>query len=128
MTEIEMDAQKEKERKKQLLASWNVTRMMTEVEMEKERKKRLLELNIEVFGEDTPEANSAFIEVYNINIDATTINDITCYYQIVSISFGSERKTDPMDGVLFYSKDKPEVAEKWNALGTKRTVGQISIS
>ena len=43
--------------------------MMTEVEdlqKEEERKKRLLELNIEVFGQDTQdkeEANSAFIEV-----------------------------------------------------------------
>jgi hypothetical protein len=44
------------------------------------------------------------------------------YYQIVCVSFGSEKKTDPMDDVLFYGKDKPDIAKKWNALGTKRTV------
>ena len=46
-------------------------------------------------------------------------------YQIVGISFGSERKTeaDPMEGVLFYGKDDPEFAKKWPTdVGTKRTV------
>ena len=47
---------------------------------------------------------------------------LSLLYQIVSISFGSEKKTDPMDGVLFYGKDQPDIAKKWNAPGTKRTV------
>ena len=51
------------------IESWNITNMMTpfkkDIDHQKEfrRKKRLLELNIEVFGQNTPEANNTFIEV-----------------------------------------------------------------
>ena len=102
--------------------------MMTKIgknsEQEKLRKKRLWHLNTEVYGENTTEGNNTFIEVqlYLLKIY------IICYYisslfvQIVSISFGSERKTDPMEGVLFYGKDRPNVAYTLTAEMAKEKV------
>ena len=58
--------------------------------------------------------------ILRILILALIIRHVTL--QIVSISFGSEKKTDPMQGVLFYGKDQPDIAEEWNTLGIKRTV------
>ena len=49
------------------IESWNITNMMTpfkkDRQKESRRKKRLLELNVEVFGQNTSEADNTFIEV-----------------------------------------------------------------
>lgn len=39
--------------------------------------------------------------------------------QIVTISFGSETKSDPIEGVLFYNKDSPNSAIEWKYLKSK---------